>query len=66
MAAIGVHLVDANFMKTRTGDLLKPIAPGEMTSGERASAAADFINGFTLGLLGPRFEQGRTLVCVRP
>ncbi|MFG6082409.1 hypothetical protein ACEUZ9_003056 [Paracoccus litorisediminis] len=50
IAAIGVHLGDVDFLKTRTGDLLKPIAPGEMTAGERASAAADFIN--------QRFGQG--------
>jgi hypothetical protein len=57
-----VHLGAANFMKTRAGDLLKPIQPGEMTSGERASAATDLINGFALGLLGPKPEQGRALV----
>ncbi|MFG6084228.1 hypothetical protein ACEUZ9_000477 [Paracoccus litorisediminis] len=50
IVAIGVHLGDVDFLKTRTGDLLKPIAPGEMTAGERASAAADFIN--------QRFGQG--------
>ncbi|MBD9528360.1 UMUC-like DNA-repair protein [Paracoccus sp. PAR01] len=50
IASIGVHLGDVDFLKTRTGDLLKPIAPGEMTAGERASAAADFIN--------QRFGQG--------
>ncbi|AZV00415.1 DNA polymerase IV [Paracoccus phage vB_PthS_Pthi1] len=50
LAAIGVHLGDVDFLTARTGDLLKPVAPGEMTAGERASVAADFIN--------QRFGQG--------
>ena len=44
LASIGVQLGDVDYLKARTGDLLKPIAPGEMTAGERASQAADFIN----------------------
>ena len=44
LAAIGVHLGNVDMLETRTGDLLMPIGPGEQTAGERASAAADFIN----------------------
>ena len=44
LSAIGVQLNDTDLLTHRTGDLLRPIAPGEKTSGERASAAADFIN----------------------
>lgn len=44
LAAIGVHLGDVDFLTSRTGDLLLPVAPAEQTRGERASAAADFIN----------------------
>lgn len=44
LASIGVHLGDVDFLTARTGDLLIPIGPGELTAGERASVAADFIN----------------------
>ncbi|MDQ7775237.1 MAG: UMUC-like DNA-repair protein [Paracoccus aminovorans] len=44
LAAIGVHLGDVDLLTARTGDLLLPVAPAEQTRGERASAAADFIN----------------------
>lgn len=44
LAGIGVHLGDVDFLQNRTGDLLLPVAPAEQTKGERASAAADFIN----------------------
>ncbi|QRZ12686.1 UMUC-like DNA-repair protein [Paracoccus methylovorus] len=50
LAAIGVHLGDVDYLTSRTGDLLLPVAPAERTQGERASAAADFIN--------QRFGQG--------
>ncbi|WP_323009496.1 hypothetical protein [Paracoccus sp. (in: a-proteobacteria)] len=39
-----------DYLTSRTGDLLLPVAPAERTQGERASAAADFIN--------QRFGQG--------
>ncbi len=50
LAAIGVHLGNVDLLDARTGDLLLPIKPGELTAGERASTAVDFIN--------QRFGQG--------
>ncbi|MDK8871476.1 UMUC-like DNA-repair protein [Paracoccus sp. SSJ] len=44
LLSIGVHLGDVDHLTSRTGDLLLPVAPAERTLGERASAAADFIN----------------------
>lgn len=44
LLSIGVHLGDVDHLNSRTGDLLLPVAPAERTLGERASAAADFIN----------------------
>lgn len=44
LAAIGVHLGNVDMLDARTGDLLLPLGPGELTAGERASSAADFIN----------------------
>lgn len=44
LIGIGVHLSDVDYLADRTGDLLLPVSPAEQTRGERASAAADFIN----------------------
>ncbi len=44
LMSIGVHLSEVDYLTARTGDLLLPVAPAERTQGERASAAADFIN----------------------
>lgn len=44
LLSIGVHLGNVDHLTSRTGDLLLPVAPAERTLGERASAAADFIN----------------------
>lgn len=44
LLSIGVHLGDVDYLTSRTGDLLLPVAPAERTRGERVSATADFIN----------------------
>lgn len=44
LSSISVQLGDVDFLNGRSGDMLMPIAPGERDRGERASAAADFIN----------------------
>lgn len=43
--SVGVHLGDILPLRNRCGDLLHPLAPGELRRGEKVSALADQING---------------------
>lgn len=67
LASIGVQLGDVNMLQARSGDLLRPLKPGELSRDERAARAVDFINGrfgagtIRLGLNTPHpgfFERG--------
>lgn len=42
--SLGVNLTDVALITDRQGDLLAPLAPAELTRGERVSAAVDQIN----------------------
>ena len=41
---IGVNLSDVDLLERRSGDLLRPLGPGELSQLERVSQATDFIN----------------------
>ncbi|WP_226937812.1 DNA polymerase Y family protein [Pseudogemmobacter faecipullorum] len=67
LAMIGVNLTEVEMLSNRSGDLLRPLRPGELSRAERASKAADFINArfgagtISLGLNQPHpgfFERG--------
>lgn len=67
LVTVGVHLDDVQLLADRRGDLLMPLAPAELTRGERVSRALDQINArhgdgtIKFGLNAPHpgfFERG--------